>query len=59
MATDPVCGTMVYEKTATAGYSYEGHIYYFCGPGCKDKFAEAPERYMTKLGCVSGGRRNN
>jgi YHS domain-containing protein len=53
MATDPVCGLSVHEKIARAGYSYQGHIYYFCGPDCKDKFTEAPGKYVNNSGCVS------
>ena len=53
MVTDPVCGVTVHEKIASAGYSYQGHIYYFCGSDCKDKFAETPEEYIKKSGCVS------
>jgi len=53
MTTDPVCGATVHEKIAWAGYSYGGHIYYFCGSDCKDKFAETPEEYIKNSGCVS------
>jgi len=53
MATDPVCGATVHEKIASAGYAYQGHIYYFCGSDCKDKFAETPEEYIKNSGCVS------
>lgn len=53
MATDPVCGATVHEKIASAGYSYQGHIYYFCGQDCKDKFAETLEKYINNSGCVS------
>ena len=54
MVTDPVCGATVHEKIASAGYPYEGHIYYFCGSDCKGKFVETPEKYNKKSGCVSG-----
>jgi hypothetical protein len=30
MATDPVCGMTVDEKTAAATASYQGQPYYFC-----------------------------
>ena len=53
MATDPVCGATVYEKIASAGYYYQGHIYYFCGSECKDAFAKTPEKYIKKSSCVS------
>ena len=53
MATDHVCGEGVYKKVANAGYSYQGHIYYFCGSDCKDKFAKAPEKYVDHSNCIS------
>ena len=52
MAIDPVCGRNVYEKIAGAGCSYRGHIYYFCGSDCKDKFAKSPDQYVKKSNCV-------
>ncbi len=37
MAIDPICGMEVDEKTALSA-EYEGKKYYFCSPGCRDKF---------------------
>jgi len=37
MAIDPICGMDVDEKTAL-NVEYEGKKYYFCSPGCRDKF---------------------
>ena len=37
MAIDPICGMEVDEKTALS-VEYEGKAYYFCSPGCRDKF---------------------
>ncbi len=37
MATDPICGMEVDEKTALSA-EHEGKTYYFCSPGCRDKF---------------------
>jgi len=37
MAIDPICGMEVDEKTALS-VEYEGKKYYFCSPGCRDKF---------------------
>jgi len=37
MAIDPICGMEVDEKTALS-VEYEGQTYYFCSPGCRDKF---------------------
>jgi len=37
MAKDPICGMEVDEKTALR-VEYEGETYYFCSPGCRDRF---------------------
>jgi len=37
MAIDPICGMEVDEKTALS-VEFEGKKYYFCSPGCRDKF---------------------
>ncbi len=37
MSTDPICGMVVDEKTALSA-EHEGKTYYFCSPGCRDKF---------------------
>jgi P-type Cu+ transporter len=46
--TDPVC-KMVIEDTEAAGASaYKGKTYYFCNPGCKEKFDKNPEAYLQE-----------
>jgi YHS domain-containing protein len=47
MAKDPVCSMEVDEKKAAA-YEYRGKTYYFCAIGCKDKFAQAPEKFIKQ-----------
>jgi len=42
---DPVCGMLVDEKTAAGHVSHEGINYYFCGPGCVEKFKANPRQY--------------
>ena len=37
MAIDPICGMKVDEKTALSA-EHEGKTYYFCSPGCRNKF---------------------
>ena len=37
MAIDPICGMEVDEKKALSA-EHEGKTYYFCSPGCRDKF---------------------
>jgi Cu+-exporting ATPase len=58
MAIDPICGMEVDEKTALS-VEHEGKKYYFCSPGCRDKFmAEkglaAPPPAETKPAPESG-----
>ncbi len=48
MAIDPVCKMTVDEKTAKLKSEYNGKTYYFCAPGCKKTFDEAPEKYLGK-----------
>lgn len=47
MAIDPVCKMNVNEKTAKLKSEYKGKTYYFCAPGCKKAFDEAPEKYLS------------
>ena len=49
MVQDPVCRMQVEEKKAAAKVEYKGKQYYFCHPGCKDKFLKDPERYLKAL----------
>ena len=42
VAKDPVCGMSVDPATAAATREYGGVTYYFCNPGCADKFAQNP-----------------
>jgi YHS domain-containing protein len=42
---DPVCGMSVNRKTALRS-EWNGTTYYFCGPGCKERFEADPERYL-------------
>jgi xanthine dehydrogenase accessory factor len=46
-ATDPVCGMTVAAVPASLHLEHEGRIWYFCGPGCRQAFADAPERYAA------------
>ena len=46
MATDPVCGMDVKERSAAGQSSYQNETYYFCSPDCKRKFDQDPEVYV-------------
>jgi xanthine dehydrogenase accessory factor len=46
-ATDPVCGMIVAMAQATPHLAHDGHMWYFCGPGCRQAFADDPARYSV------------
>ena len=48
MATDPVCGMYVDEKSSALDTEREGRKYYFCSTSCKLQF-EKPERELRSL----------
>jgi P-type Cu+ transporter len=43
---DPVCGMMVDPARAKATHEHAGKTYYFCCPGCKEKFKADPAKYL-------------
>jgi P-type Cu+ transporter len=45
MTKDPVCGMQVNDEQAAGTSEYRGKTYYFCSPGCKQRFDQNPERY--------------
>ena len=45
MATCPVCGMFVDEKTARFKSDYQGKTYYFCSPVDMNAFNANPARY--------------
>ena len=45
-ATDPVCGMKVDPDAAKHRGEHDGHTYYFCSGGCREKFLASPERYL-------------
>jgi len=44
---DPVCGMDVNLETAKAKQEYAGKTYYFCSPGCAQKFLQQPAKYVA------------
>jgi Cu+-exporting ATPase len=46
-ATDPVCGMSVTIATAKHTHEHAGTTYYFCGGGCRTKFAADPGKYLS------------
>jgi Cu+-exporting ATPase len=45
MATDPVCGMTVDEKTTKYASHYNGKNIYFCRESCKNSFDSNPSKY--------------
>ena len=46
-AVDPVCGMTVDPMTALST-EQDGHSYYFCSAGCRDRFRADPGRYLER-----------
>lgn len=44
---DPVCGMSVNPDVAAGSIEYHGQTYYFCSNHCKQKFQDAPDRYIA------------
>src|SRR5215467_8185525 len=51
---DPVCGMTVDPATAQAVVEHAGKRYYFCCPGCAQKFQVAPDQYLRPTVPSSG-----
>jgi len=43
---DPVCGMSVDPHTAKHRAEHQGHTYYFCSGGCREKFVANPQKYL-------------
>lgn len=48
-ATDPVCGMSVAVSPASLYLDDGTSVWYFCGPGCRQAFADDPQRYAAAL----------
>ena len=53
---DPVCKMLILPSTAAAEYEFEGVKYYFCNPGCREKFAANPERFLSEPAASAAGQ---
>ncbi|MEX1309388.1 MAG: heavy metal translocating P-type ATPase, partial [Candidatus Sulfomarinibacteraceae bacterium] len=47
MAKDPVCGMDVDPTAPKHRAEHEGEEFFFCSAGCRAKFVDHPERYLT------------
>jgi Cu+-exporting ATPase len=45
--TDPVCGMQFPVERAAGKFAHEGQTYYFCNPGCLEKFRSDPLRFIA------------
>ena len=46
----PVTGEEFEKTETTPSFEYKGETYYFCCPGCKDKFVKNPEEFLNNEG---------
>src|SRR3989454_1086723 len=50
LTRDPVCGMGVVPGEAAGGSgAHRGHTYWFCSPGCREKFVAEPDRYLEPV----------
>jgi xanthine dehydrogenase accessory factor len=49
-AVDPVCGMTVRKAGAAHTHQLHGETYYFCGAGCRSRFAAQPESFLQARG---------
>ncbi|HET7459815.1 MAG TPA: heavy metal translocating P-type ATPase [Longimicrobium sp.] len=54
-AVDPVCGMTVDPATAAGSSEYNGQTYWFCHPGCKQRFDAAPGTYLASAAGAHAG----
>jgi P-type Cu+ transporter len=47
-AIDPVCGMSVKPHRAAGSFEHDGQTYFFCAPGCLDKFRAEPDRFLNQ-----------
>jgi P-type Cu+ transporter len=46
-ARDPVCGMLV-NLSAACSALHDGHTYFFCSTGCREKFLADPVQYLRQ-----------
>jgi P-type Cu+ transporter len=47
LVKDPVCNMDVDPAKARGSAEYKGQTYYFCSPGCVERFLHDPEKYLA------------
>ena len=48
MDKDPVCGRAVTRTDVGAESRFQGRSYFFCSPGCKERFDADPKTYAMR-----------
>ena len=48
MVKDPVCGMEIDEHAAKTKSEHKSSTFYFCSPGCKEKFDQSADRYARQ-----------
>jgi positive regulator of sigma E activity/YHS domain-containing protein len=48
VAEDPICKAPLDPAQAPVSLDYQDKTFYFCGSGCRDTFAEHPEKYLCR-----------
>jgi P-type Cu+ transporter len=56
---DPVCGMTVDPDTAAGTVHHNGTDYYFCSPGCVDRFKASPGSFLTPSTAVAPAGRHD
>ena len=46
---DPVCGMTIEEADAVGTHEHDGVTYYFCNPGCLERFAKDPKQFLEPV----------
>lgn len=47
MEIDPVCGMSIEREKAAATLEFDGATFYFCASGCRNEFAQRPEKFLN------------
>jgi Cu+-exporting ATPase len=55
LAQDPVCGMTVDPRKAAGFLEYNGQTYFFCSPGCLEKFHADPNRFLNGASATPTG----
>ncbi|GAB4364461.1 MAG: hypothetical protein Kow0060_21590 [Methylohalobius crimeensis] len=52
MVLDPVCRMQIFPREAQATEIYRGRLYYFCSPGCQERFLQEPEKHAPDVSAM-------